>query len=163
MSFINAVWTRRIIRAIGIANLLFVIFGGYFAVTGAPHILPRLHDSPVEPRVREAYCVMTLVDLCCLVALTVGGVYLVRLKRLGLRICNFGFAAEIIWFLGTSWIALALGLLGGRWEPLGRSIAAAGGIGGLGTAPQIITGYPVLALIFLNLARRGFPNHAVRA
>lgn len=158
MSFRNPVWSRRILRGIGIANILFAVFGGFLAARGVAQILPRLRDSPIEPYEREVYCIMTLVDLCCLLVLSVGGIYLSRLHRIGLKICNIVFAVEIAWFLAGAWIPLALG---GRWAPLGDSIAAAGGIGAVGTGPQIITGYPVLALIFLNLARGGFPDNAL--
>ena len=148
-------WGRRIIRAIAIMNILMVAFGGYVAAKGAAPIIARVHNSPTEPYVRQAYFVSTFVDAGCLIMLVVGAVYLLRLNRLGLRICNFVFAKEVAWFLGSAWIALALGM-SGRWGLLGQSIGAAGGIGSLGTTPQIITGYPVLALIFLNLARGGF-------
>jgi hypothetical protein len=144
-------------------NILFAGLGGYVAGTGAGPIIARVHGCPGAPYVRQAYFVLALVDLGCLLLLTVGGVYLLRLNRLGLRICNLVFPVEIGWFLAGSCVPLALGMSGGKWASLGRSIAAAGGIGSLGSAPQILVGYPVFALIFLNLARGGFPNSAPQA
>jgi hypothetical protein len=161
VSFSNPTWNRRIIRTIGIISILLALLGGYFAVTEAPRILPRLHDSPAEPYVREAYCVMTVVDLCCLVGLTIGGVYLILLRRAGLIISNVVFAIEIAWFLLQASLPLLVVSAGGGYRP-GASIGGAGGIGGLGTTPQMIIGYPVLALIFLNRARGGFPNESLR-
>jgi hypothetical protein len=76
MSISNPVWSRRIIRAMGILSILFAVFGGFFAVTGAARVFPRLHDSPAKAYERELYCAMTLVDPCCLITLTVGGVCL---------------------------------------------------------------------------------------
>jgi hypothetical protein len=163
MSLINPLWARRIIRAVAIMNILFGGYGGYLAGRGAKGILARVLNSPAKPWVHEAYCVMTLVDLCCLLMLAVGGVFLLQLNRVGLRICNLAFVMEIAWFLGTSWVPLALAMSRGRWALLGQSIAAAGGIGSLGTAPQFIIGYPVLALVILNLARGGFRNSALHA
>jgi len=161
MSFSNLVWNRRIIRTIGIVSILLAFVGGYFALSSAPHILARLRDTPALPYHREAYCVMTVVELCCLVALTIGGVYLILLRRAGLIISNVVFAVEIAWFLLQASVPLLV-VSAERGYRLGRSIGAAGGIGGLGAAPQDLTGYPVLALIFLNLARRGFPNQPAR-
>lgn|SRR5208337_1972147 len=163
MSFSNPVWNRRIIRMIGTASIFLALFGGLFAVTSAPRSLAGLRDSPAQPYVREAYCVMAFVDLCCLVTLTVGGVYLLRLRRAGLIISNVGFAIEIAWFLANGLLLpLIWSMSGGRARALTDSIAGATGIGSIGTTPQIVIGYPVLALIFLNLARGGFPRNAPR-
>lgn len=148
-------WARRIIRLIAILNILLAGFGGYAAATGAASIIAGVHASPTTPYVRQLYFISTLVDAGCLVMLVVAAVYLLRLDRLGLRICNLVFGIEIAWFLASVLTPLALWRLG-RCALLGHSIAAAVGIGGIGTTPQIITGYPVLALIFLNLARGGF-------
>lgn len=156
-------FSRRVIQTIGILNILVTAAGVYVASTGAVPILARVHDSPATPYVRELCYVMSLVDFCCLVALTVGGIYLVRLKRSGLRICNLVFVIEIAWFLATAVTGFTSAMSSGRLALLGHSIAAASGIGSLGTAPQIITAYPVLALIFLNSARGAFPNHALQS
>jgi hypothetical protein len=136
-------------------NILLASFGGYVAIAGAGPIIARVHNSSAAPYVRQVYFISTFVDAGCLVVLVVGAIYLLKLDRLGLRICSFVYAIEIAWFLGFASIPLALGMLG-RWPLLGTSIATALGIGALGTEPQLMIGYPVLALIFLNLARGGF-------
>ena len=160
MGFSNPVWNRRIIRTIGTASVLLALLGGYAVIEAGP-VLRRLRDSPAKPYVREAYCVMGLVDLCCLVTVAVGGVYLLRLRRAGLIISNVGFAIEIAWFLANGLLLPLIWFIwGGRAHALTDSIAAASGIGSIGTTPQILTGYPVLALIFLNLARGGFRKSA---
>jgi hypothetical protein len=143
-------------------NILFAAFGAYVAAAGAAPVIARVHNTAAEPYVRQVYFASTFVDAGCLIMLVVGAAYLLRLNRFGRRICNFAFAIEIAWFLGFAWFPLALWMLG-RWALPGRSIAAAAGIGGMAMTPQIITGYPVLALIFLNLARGGFPDHAPHA
>ena len=38
--------------------------------------------------------------------------------------------------------------------PFGQSLAAVSGIGNMDTALQLLTAYPVIALVALNLARR---------
>jgi hypothetical protein len=75
MSFNNPVWNRRIIRTIGIISILLAFAGGYFAVSAAPRIVAKVRDTPALPYVREAYFVLTSVDLCCLVGLTKGVIY----------------------------------------------------------------------------------------
>jgi len=104
---------------------------------------------------------MTLIDLACLLTLTVGSIYLWQLNRRGLRICNLVFGVEIAMFFGGG-AGLVLMMLGGRWAAVGLSMGAAEGTGGLAIAPQIITAYPVLALVVLNLARGSFRNDALR-
>jgi len=158
MISLSVAWVRRIIRAIGIANLFFAAVGGSFAAIVVA--LGGVHNSPDTPYLRQAYFIFVFVDACCLVALVVGTSYLLRLNRLGLRICNWVFAGEIVRFLGSVWISLAL-VMSWRWKPLGLSIGAAEGVGSAAITPQIITGYPVLALIVLNLSRRGFSNGAI--
>ncbi|MGA3168502.1 MAG: hypothetical protein ABSF14_20560 [Terriglobia bacterium] len=163
MHFKNPKWGHRVIRAFGALNILFAAVGVYAVSGTAVSVFARLQDSADQPYVREAYYIMTLVDLACLLALTVGGTYLWRLSRRGLVISNVVFVTEIAWFIGNVALALALGMSGGRWGLLGGSIAAAGGIGAMGTAPQIITAYPVWALVALNLVCGSFPNHALHS
>jgi len=161
MQFTNPTWGPRIIRAFGALNILFAAAGFYLVSETAPRILSRLQNSADQPCVREAYIIMTVVDLCCLVPLTVGGMYLLRLKRRGLVISSIVFVTEIAWFFGTVALGLALGMSGGRGELFGMSIMAAGGIGNMGAGPQILTVYPVWALVVLNLVRSSFPSRAL--
>ena len=62
------------------------------------------------------------------------------------RIVNAVFVGEVLYFL-------ALGFL---WSllPVSSGVGAATGVGNMGLSPQLISGYPLVALIFLNLARR---------
>ena len=161
MHFRNLTWGPRIIRAFGVLNILFAAAGVYLASGHAIEISVSLHDCAEEPYVREAYIIMTVVDLCCILALAVGGMYLLRLKRRGLVISCIVFVTEIAWFFGTAALWLA-GMSGGRGELVGTSIAAASGIGGMGTAPQILTAYPIWALVVLILMRRSFPDRPIQ-
>jgi hypothetical protein len=160
MISLSVTWVQRIIRAIGVVNILFAAIGGCLAafelVMGG---FVGVQNSPTEPYVRQVYFIFTFMDAACLVMLVIGSAYLLRLKRLGLRICNWVFATEIARFFASSLIPPAL-FMSGR-TLLAGSIAAAGGIGSAAIVLQIITGYPVLALIVLNLSRRGFSNGAV--
>jgi hypothetical protein len=162
MDLRNSKWGSRIIQAFGVTSILFAAAGVYAATETAIGVMGRLAGRADLPYMRSAYGVMTLTNLAFLVGLTVGGMYLWRLSRRGLQICNFVFLLEIAWFIGSVALSLALGMSGGRWAALGRSISAAAGIGDEGIEPQILTGYPVIALIALNLLRARFPNLATR-
>jgi len=149
---------RWVTRAFGALNILLATVGIYAMCEGAGSVLRTLHNSTELPYVREAYYVMTLVDFGSLLALVIGGIDLCQLRRRGLRISNIVFVTEVAWELGTSLLPLILGTINGRWAPVGISIAGAGGIGSVGTAPQILIGYPIWALIGLNLARKSLPD-----
>ena len=163
MPFRNSTWGPGIIRVFGALNILFAAVGFYFLGESAPRTIARVHNSADQPCVREVYWTMTVIELCCLLALAIGGVYLLRLKRRGLVVSNFVFAAEIAWFFGTTALALTLGMAGGQAGLLGMSTFAAGGIGGMGTAPQILTAYPLWALVALNLLRGRFPDGPIQS
>jgi hypothetical protein len=162
MHFWYSTWNRIVIRVFGVLNMAFAAVGLYAVGETALSVTARGHDSAQQLCVREAYYVMTSVDSCCLVALVVGGIYLWRLRRRGLAISNIVFLTEIAWFLGTTALAMALGMSRESWWPFGMSIAGAGGIGGVGTAPQMLTGYPILAIVTLNLVRGGFPDGSLQ-
>ena len=91
---------------------------------------------------------MAFINLCFLALLVVGGIHLFRLRPSGVTICNTVFVGEIIYFfvIGFLWSALP--------RPVSMGVAAATGIGNMGISPQVISGYPLVALICLNLAGR---------
>jgi len=60
---------------------------------------------------------------------------------------------EIVWYLVRSGLSVWL-LSACDGMRIGSSIAAASGIGEIGTAPQILTGYPLIALVITNIAFR---------
>jgi hypothetical protein len=57
------------------------------------------------------------------------------------KVCNILFVAEIVYFVCIS-----------LWS--NSSIAAATGVGNLGITVNLLTGYPIVALIGLNLENR---------
>jgi hypothetical protein len=58
-------------------------------------------------------------------------------------------------FVLSSLVALELNMSGNATAvSVGKSLAAVGGIGNMGTNLQFLTGYPLIALIAVNLARR---------
>jgi hypothetical protein len=105
-------------------------------------------NTPEQPYFLLAFWTLTTVNLVLLTLLIFGGIKLLQLRTLGVVVCNAVFAAEIVYFmtLGILWRAVS--------PSVSMSIAAATGVGSMGLSPQLICGYPLVALIFLNLARR---------
>lgn len=144
-------WLPKILKLFGMANLAFGAIGIIGIVVGALSIFTvqaRMPASP--PYVREMFVVMSAVNLAFLVTLVIAGIGLLRLQTGAVTICNFIFVAEVLYFCG---VGLLWGPTGMQ-RPLALSIGAATGIGNLGIAPQILTGYPLIALVALNLVRR---------
>jgi hypothetical protein len=152
-------WQKPTIQGFGCANLFFVAVGLYFQVETLFSVGRRHRPIEGAPYDIEAFYIMTAMEFVSLVLLAVAGFYLLRLNRKGLLLCNVVFAYEIASLFVSSVLELALGMAGGKWALVGGSMAAAGGIGGMGTAPQILIGYPLIGLIVLNIARRGFNGH----
>lgn len=90
---------------------------------------------------------MALLNVCFLGLLVFGGIRLLQLRDVGVTICNFVFLAEIFYFL-------IVGLLWGHASrEFAMSVAGATGVGNMGISPQLMSGYPFMALGFLNLVR----------
>jgi hypothetical protein len=90
---------------------------------------------------------MVFINLCFLALLFLGGTYLFRLRPSGVTICNAVFIGEVLYFL-------IVGFLWSLPRPVSTGVGAATGVGNMGLSPQLISGYPLVAFIFLNLARR---------
>jgi hypothetical protein len=86
--------------------------------------------------------------------LIVAGVWLIRLFRRGVTLSNYLFTVEIAFWLTYSLFSLGLKMHGGSAANLGMSMGAVAGVSGMATSAQLITGYPLIALVGLNIARR---------
>ncbi len=147
-------WPRRTIRSFGVANVVFGLVGLAAIVASVALRATRTVSRCEAPYVAQAYYVATAINLICVLALLYAGVCLWQVQRRGVIISNALFVFEIVYFVGSSWIGLALAMAGGKAATIGHSMSAVGGTGNMGTAPQIITGYPAIALIVLNIAYR---------
>jgi len=88
-----------------------------------------------------------------LVGLVLAGYWLLRLRRRGVILSNFVYSFEILYFLVADMISLALIMSPNKVkQSIGFSMA--GQSGNMGIALQVITWYPEIALIVLNIARR---------
>jgi len=147
-------WPKILLRAFGVGNLFHAVVGAYFLVDGLARFLRRTGD-PTVPYETSAYYTRWVVNLVFVALLLPSGALLLRLRRRGITFSNYLFGSEIAYFLGSAAMELALSMSKNHeLLLLGHSLAATAGIGNMGTALQLTTAYPLVALLALNLARR---------
>jgi hypothetical protein len=145
----SAKWPSVIFRIFGLMTFLVAVVSGFFTLI--PTITVEIggaESTPDAPHFVAVFFAMVAINLAFEVLLAIAGILLWQAKTVGLTICNAIFPAEILYSL----IVFALwspGLSGG----LGTSIAGATGVGNGGLVVQWITGYPVIALVVLNVLR----------
>jgi hypothetical protein len=142
-------WPAVTYRVFAIGNGLVVLIGLLFLLPAAWSIvLGAVENVPTNSHFATWFWAMASINLCFLALLVVGGIHLFQLRRSGVTICNAVFVGEILYFLVTGFLWFALP------RPVSMGVAAATGVGNMGLSPQLISGYPLVALICLNLARR---------
>ena len=145
----NPKWPLITFRVFAATNFLIAILGGLFLVITVTSITHAgaWGNKPAEPYFILAFWMMFATNICFLGLLGFGGFYLLRRRMLGVTVCNVVFVAEILYF----------GIIGFLWGPLPRpismSVAAATGVGNMGLGPQLVSSYPLIALVCLNAAR----------
>ena len=143
-------WGRILIRSFGIANWFYGLTGAYFLVAGL-----RFHHFGPNPYEAKAYYFYVSINALFIFAILLTGYWLILIRRRGVVLSNYVFSMEILFFVLSSWVPLYFAMSSNpRAASLGMSLAATGGIGNMGTSLQFLTGYPLIALIALNLARR---------
>lgn len=152
---------KIIVRAISLTNFLqaaaglLLISEGIFRVPGRFELTGRHYA--VLP-----YYLMTAVNLGFLLALTVGAVYLWNLSSRGLRICNVVFLCELAYWLLVVHVPYPLASDSHQFGwILRKGLAEAGAAGNIGLSPQILTLYPLIALVLLNISYSRF-SHSTR-
>ena len=144
-------WWARTIRLFAVISLVYVIAGIYFLSLTVRETYLRGPDL-TTPYYDQVFYARSAVNLLFLVGLLVGSVFLWRLRRRGLLICNVVFGGEILYLLLCNGFEICAWLSGGTIGLIAQAMGAAGGTGEMGTAAQMITGYPLIALLVLNLA-----------
>jgi hypothetical protein len=146
-------WSRVVLNLFGILHSLFAAYGFYLVVSvmvgfAAEGQMPP-QDSQV-PYLLESFVVMTAMNLAFIVVLLFAGISLIHSRTAAIRLSNWLFLLMIVYeaaLLFRGWV-LPVG------ETISAGIAAAYGVGNIGLAPQVLTGYPIIALIGLNLTKR---------
>ncbi len=145
-----AKWPSLLFRSFGAANVLFAGSGALFTVFDAITVgMSELKGFSEAPYFFPAFWTMIAMNLVFEIALAIAGIRLWQLRKQGLTICNALFPAEILYFL-----ALSMPQFPGVSEGLRLSITFAGYIANTGSVLQWITGFPLIALVALNLVRR---------
>ena len=140
-------WPAVTYRVFAISNILLVLIGLLFMLPTTWSVrVGAVENVPPNSHFAAWFWAMVFINLCFLALLLVAASHLLRLRPSGVTLCNAVFAAEIIYFLVT-------GFLWFLPRSVSMGVAAATGVGNMGISPQLISGYPLLALICLNLAR----------
>lgn len=137
-------------KAFGVAHLAFAFWGAYliwFVVLKVVKGDQLALTTDYKPDVFQAWIVMTSINVLYVAGLAIGGYLLLRKRTSGVLISNVLFVSLFAYMLGIG----AIWALGG---PFARVVSSASGIGNMGTTPLLMTGYPLVALIGLNLTRR---------
>jgi len=143
-------WPVLVFRVFAIANFVFAGIGLLFLGSSVMGLrAANLGNTSTHPYFLQAFWAMTATNFVFLALLVFGGIRLLQLRTLGVIVCNGVFVAEILYFM-------SLGFLWSSAFPttVSMSVAGATGVGSMGVSPQLLCGYPLVALISLNLARR---------
>jgi hypothetical protein len=144
-------WGRTLIRSFGIANWFYGLTGSYFLVDG----LWRVHHFGPNPYEAKAYYFYVAMNAVFLLVIFLAGYWLILIRRRGVVLSNYVFSMEILFFVLSPLVSLYLTMSSNpRAVSVGMSLGAMDGIGNMGTNLQLLTGYPLIALIALNFARR---------
>jgi hypothetical protein len=144
-------WGRTLIRSFGIANWFYGLTGSYFWVDG----LRRVNHFGQYPYEAKVYYFLVTINALFLLAIFLTGYWLILIRRRGAVFSNYVFSVEILFWVLSSLVELKLVMSGNATAvSVGMSLGAVEGIGNMGTNLQFFTGYPLAALIALNLARR---------
>ena len=144
-------WPATTYRIFAVGNVLFVVAGLLFLIPTAFTVATgTVEDESAYPHFQYWFWTMFFINICFLSLLVVAAVHLFRLRSSGVAICNIVFAGEISYFLAIGFLWFYLSNPGG--------LAGATGVGNMGISPQLLCGYPLVALACLNLARRKHGN-----
>ena len=146
-------WAKVTIRAIALGNSALGTAGLLLQADSAFRFSQKNQFSSAAPYETYAYWVMASISFALAFVAFLSGFFLWRADRSALRLCNWLFGSQLLYWVGKS--ILDIGLVTSKSEQAhlyATSIARATGIANMGTAPQIVLLYPVWALVLLNLA-----------
>lgn len=146
-------WPGGMLIGFGVANVAFAVAGLALTVPVMLSFHRTFGPSANEPYFSQAFFIMSSANVIFNALLGLAGVYLIRRTLKAVMFCNFLFPLEIVYFisLGAFWL-----------DPrIGMSVGAATGIANMGISLQIITGYPIIALIGLNIAKAKYKTDDV--
>ena len=131
------------IKVFGVLNLVFSAVGLWVALQTIAHP-GHLLESRDSPFLVEAFYTMTALNLLFVLAIALSGVFLLIAGVRGIAFANVVFMAEVLYFVASLWPVSG---------QVGHSITEAYGIGNVAIMAQMVVGYPLVALVVLNLVR----------
>jgi|SRR5579862_177013 len=146
-------WLKSALKTIGALDAILSIFGLYLFLDPISRGLLTLDASGLEPPYfRTAFVAMTVTNGALLLLFVLAAVQLLRLKKSGVTAHTTASVLLVAYFL----LIAAFWATGGR---VGRSVAAATGIGNMGIAPFMCFNlapfaYPIASTLLLLVARR---------
>jgi hypothetical protein len=144
--------SKLLFRGVGLVNLAVVLSGAYWLLMSVVRFVARPVVDAGEPYFNVAFFTIVAVNCGFLTFISVTAVQFLRLATAAVSRYSVMVVVLIAYgFLnGTLWIA-------GRG--IGRSIAAATGVGNMGVAPfeflfVVPYAYPILSALLLTVARK---------
>jgi hypothetical protein len=144
------IW-KPLLQGIGAVTLAFCVWGCCYWVVAAMREFRHPLGDPEAPFFRAAFWTMSAIDAVLLVAIAFASFQLLRLRPKAAMIYTCFVLASVAYALGP-------GLLWTLPNGVGRSIAAASGIGSVGTGPLMMFPipfvYPLISVVLVNIARQ---------
>jgi len=140
---------RLLLQGVGLITLALSVWGcDYWATTAVSEVRHPLSDSKA-PFFRAAFWTMSVIDVAFLVAIMFASIKLLQSRPNAAFIYTCIFLSLIVW-------AFAPGALWTLPNGIGTSIAAASGVGSLGTGPLVFFPfpfvYPLVSILLVNFA-----------
>jgi hypothetical protein len=148
-------WASRVVWIIGIANVILGTVGLCLLAWTLLEFMRRKPHPPGLPYFIPSFYAMTTMSIAYLLLLVLAGFWLKSLQRKGYILSLVVYSAEIAYFLAIGSLGVALsGNASQMRNAIDSSISGAYGIGNIGLAPQLVTGYPLIALFAVIVAAR---------
>jgi hypothetical protein len=143
-------WPVVTFRVFGVANLLLAGICACFTFIEVISVAASNSRNPSDlPYFLQAFIAMVAINLTFEIMLAVAGIRLWQTRREGLTICNVLFPLELAYFLIVAFLWSV-----GSPKGLNISVGGATGIANVPLVVQWITGYPIIALVVLNIVGR---------
>jgi hypothetical protein len=147
------IWPKITIRAIALGNILMGTMGLFLQVDSVIRFSQRHQFAAARPYETHAYLFMVCIGTVFALLGFLSGFLLWRADRPALRLCNWLFGSELVYWAGGAMVEVLLVTSKSEWDHrAATSIGAVWGIGNMGLAPQLLSLYSVWVLLLLNLA-----------
>jgi len=153
-------WARIVLRTVGAVNAALALLGTSFLADSVHFFLTRYTVEWSYPYFRFAFIAMTLVNVAFLVILLITAVRFIQVRVSSINPYSLMVLAEFLYSVTT-------GILWRAERGIGRSIAAATGVGNMGVGPfefcfLVPFLYPVVSMVLLQIIRQRYSSHQLK-